>query len=103
MKCQKNRSCVKQPAYSLPDTRPRCTGCDDAKAEVFPRQTLDGTFYCQCGGQLMTEYRDCGNFEERDSYRVHCKWCPASSRWLNYESDAYEELINGMKERRIIE
>ncbi len=35
MECQENRSCVKQPANSLPDLRPRCTGCDGNDLNEF--------------------------------------------------------------------
>ena len=70
------------------------TRFDDGK---YPRPTLDGSFHCQCGGQLITEHCTHGSLsDERDSYRVHCKWCPASSRWLCYELDAFLELADGM-------
>jgi hypothetical protein len=52
---------------------------------------------CQCGGEFVTEQSTRGNLaDEHDIYRVHCKWCPASSRWLCHEYDCLIELTEGM-------
>ena len=53
---------------------------------------------CQCGGNLVTESTTAGHLAGRhDVYRVHCTWCPLSSRWLSHEADCLEEISSGMK------
>lgn len=63
--------------------------------EKYPRRT--GLLLCQCGGEFITEKTTQGSlWNERDSYRVHCKWCQSSSRWLTSEYDCIIELTKGM-------
>ena len=71
-----------------------------AANEKFPRQTF-GSVICQCGGDLITERTTSGQLaDEHDVFRVHCNRCPMSSRWLCYETDCLEEIIDGMGLRR---
>ena len=64
----------------------------------YPRPT---EFLCQCGGELVVEHSTSGNLaDEHDIYRVRCRRCPMSSRWLCHEFDCLEEIFNGMETRR---
>jgi hypothetical protein len=72
-----------------------------AEDKEYPRST--GPILCHCGGRLVTERTTQGQLaDEHDVFRVHCSWCPMSSRWLNYESDCLEEIIHGADLRRIL-
>lgn len=69
------------------------------KIEQYPK--IIDSVLCQCGGELVAECTEHGNLaDEHKVYRVHCKWCPMSSRWLTHEYDCLEEIINGMGLRR---
>ena len=65
----------------------------------YPRPT--GHVLCQCGGELITETTTHGHMaDEHDVYRVRCRWCPMSTRWMCTEYDCLQELYGGMECRR---
>ena len=71
----------------------------DHDSTSYPKSTHG--LLCQCGGPFITEHIIRGSlWDERDSYRVHCEWCPASSRWLSHEYCCIIELTEGMGLRK---
>lgn len=74
MKCQKNKSCVKQPTNALPDFRKRCSGCDKKGKDKSSELLLCP--FCN-SDKVSLSYSIQNNEGQTKHYFIECEVCSA--------------------------